>query len=31
MRGTYQMVTEHGEEFDAEIATFSLTTPFSVN
>ena len=31
MHGTYQMVTDDGEEFDAEIATFSLSTPHAVN
>ncbi|MBX3181755.1 MAG: Co2+/Mg2+ efflux protein ApaG [Polyangiaceae bacterium] len=27
MRGSYQMVTEDGERFDAEIAPFSLSQP----
>ncbi len=27
MRGSYQMVTEDGEHFDAEIAPFSLSQP----
>ena len=31
MRGTYQMVTNSGESFDAEIATFALNEPFSIN
>jgi ApaG protein len=31
MRGTYQMVSGSGEQFDAEIATFALVEPFSVN
>jgi ApaG protein len=32
MRGTYQMlVIGSGEQFDAEIATFALVEPFSVN
>jgi len=31
MHGTYQMLTEAGEYFDAEIAAFSLSTPYSVN
>ncbi len=31
MHGTYQMVTEDGERFDAEIAAFSLSTPYAVN
>jgi ApaG protein len=31
MEGTYQMLTEGGEYFDAEIAAFSLSTPYSVN
>ena len=31
MEGTYQMLTEAGEYFDAEIAAFSLSTPYSVN
>lgn len=31
MHGSYQMVTETGEYFDAEIAAFSLSTPYAVN
>jgi len=31
MRGTYQMVTRAGEQFDAEIAAFSLVEPYAVN
>jgi len=31
MEGTYQMLTESGEYFDAEIAAFSLSTPYAVN
>lgn len=31
MHGTYRMVTEGGEPFDAEIAAFSLSTPFGLN
>jgi ApaG protein len=31
MHGTYQMVTDSGEQFDAEIAAFSLSTPFGLN
>ena len=31
MRGTYQMVTRTGEQFDAEIAAFALVEPYSVN
>jgi ApaG protein len=31
MRGSYQMVTEGGESFDAEIATFELSQPYLVN
>jgi ApaG protein len=31
MRGSYQMVTEGGEAFDAEIATFELSQPYLVN
>jgi ApaG protein len=31
MRGTYQMVTESGERFDAEIAPFLLAMPHSLN
>lgn len=31
MRGTYQMVTKTGEQFDAEIADFELSEPYSIN
>lgn len=31
MRGTYQMVTDKGEMFDATIAPFSLNEPLSIN
>ncbi len=31
MRGTYQMVTEGGESFDAEIAAFQLAEPYAIN
>lgn len=31
MHGTYQMVTQDGEEFDAEIAPFILSEPYVVN
>lgn len=31
MHGTYQMVTEDGDQFDAEIAAFSLSTPYALN
>lgn len=31
MHGSYQMVTEGGDEFDAEIAAFTLAEPMSVN
>ena len=31
MRGTYQMVTKSGTSFDAEIAEFELSEPYSVN
>ncbi len=31
MRGTYQMVTQSGEAFDAEIAPFILREPYSIN
>jgi ApaG protein len=30
MHGTYQMVTERGEHFDAEIARFALSEPGSI-
>ena len=31
MRGTYQMVTDDGGGFDAEIAEFPLTEPYTVH
>jgi len=31
MRGSYQMVTEGGERFDAEIARFHLAEPYSIH
>jgi ApaG protein len=31
MRGTYQMVTEGGDRFDAEIARFELAEPYAIN
>ena len=31
MQGTYRMVSAQGEEFDAEIAPFSLAEPYAVN
>jgi ApaG protein len=31
MRGTYQMTTEDGDEFDAEIAPFDLSEPLTEN
>ncbi len=31
MHGTYRMVSEGGESFDAEIAPFTLSEPLSVN
>ncbi|MGD8330823.1 MAG: Co2+/Mg2+ efflux protein ApaG [Acidobacteriota bacterium] len=31
MRGTYQMVTGSGDAFEAEIADFELSEPYSVN
>lgn len=31
MRGTYRMVLENGESFDAEIAPFALAVPHAVN
>jgi ApaG protein len=31
MHGTYQMVTEDGEKFDAEIAPFTLAEPYALN
>ena len=31
MEGTYQMVTASGEEFDAKIAPFTLSEPYTVS
>jgi len=31
MQGTFQMVTQGGDAFDAEIAPFELSEPYSVN
>jgi ApaG protein len=31
MQGTYQMVSQHGEQFDVEIATFQLSEPYTVH
>ena len=31
MQGTYQMVTDNGDEFDAEIAPFTLAIPRTLN
>lgn len=31
MKGTYQMVTADGTEFDAEVAAFTLQAPFTVH
>ena len=31
MRGTYRMVTRDGAQFDAEIAEFALTEPYTVH
>ena len=31
MRGTYQMVTDDGNGFEVEIATFSLTEPYTIH
>lgn len=31
MHGTYTMITEAGERFEAEIAPFSLNEPYAVN
>jgi ApaG protein len=31
MRGTYEMVTAGGDDFEAEIADFELSEPYSVN
>ena len=31
MEGTYQMVTESGERFDAKIAPFTLSEPYTIH
>lgn len=31
MKGTYQMVRDNGETFDADIAPFALALPYSLN
>jgi ApaG protein len=31
MKGTYQMVTRDGEQFDAKIAEFTLSEPYTVH
>lgn len=31
MQGTYQMVTTHGDKFDAEVAPFALSEPHTVH
>lgn len=31
MRGTYQMVSEHGDQFDVEIAPFALREPYTIH
>ena len=31
MKGTYQMVTASGTEFDAEVAAFTLSEPYTVH
>ena len=31
MEGTYQMVTAGGEQFDAKIAPFTLSEPYTVH
>jgi uncharacterized protein affecting Mg2+/Co2+ transport len=31
MHGTYQMVTQKGDRFDAIIAPFTLAEPYTVN
>ena len=31
MHGTYQMVTEEGSAFDAEVAPFTLAEPYALN
>ncbi len=31
MEGTYQMITSRGEQFDVEIAPFTLSEPYTVH
>ena len=31
MEGTYQMVTQNGDRFDAKIAPFTLSEPYTVH
>lgn len=31
MHGTYQMVSEHGDQFDIEIAPFALREPYTIH
>jgi ApaG protein len=31
MHGTYQMITQDGEQFDAQIAPFTLSEPYTVH
>ena len=31
MRGSYQMIADDGQQFDAEIAAFPLNVPYAVN
>jgi ApaG protein len=31
MAGTYQMVTDKGERFDAEVGAFQLSEPYAIN
>jgi len=31
MQGSYQMVTNSGERFDAKIAPFTLSEPYAMN
>ena len=31
MHGTYQMVTEDGDHFDAEIASFTMNEPYTIH
>jgi len=31
MQGTYQMITEHGDRFDAVVAPFTLSEPYTVH